>query len=118
MRRLLLLIFVLLLLVDLADDGFPGKVTVFSLSPLTCSVTSSDQYDPDIVDSWCEFSPTDSQGIRPQFQTQALIFSVLPILKIISPYHTDPEIRWIDEDDQNKILDQVRHPVYRAFSSS
>jgi integrase len=27
----------------------------------------------------------------------------------------DPEIRWIDEEDQNKVLDHVRHPVYRAF---
>jgi integrase len=27
----------------------------------------------------------------------------------------EPEIRWIDEEDQNKILEHVRHPVYRGF---
>jgi hypothetical protein len=89
MRRLLLFIFVLLLVVDLADDGFPGKAIFCNpVSPLSGSVASSHQSNVEQMDSWYEFPLIDSPGIFNHYQNQTLTCSSLNNLKRIGFYHT------------------------------
>jgi hypothetical protein len=89
MRRLLLLIFVLLLVVDLADDGFPGKARFVSpVSPISDSAASFPPYDLEQVDSWCELPLIDSLGIFNHYQSQTLTCRVLHNLKRITSCHT------------------------------
>jgi hypothetical protein len=89
MRRFLMLIFVLLLLVDLADDGFLGKARFVSpVSPLSGSVASSHQYAAEQVDSWCELPLRNSPGIFNHYQNQPISCSFLNNLKKISSWHT------------------------------
>jgi hypothetical protein len=89
MRRLIPAILVLLLLIDLADDGFPGKVRFVShVSPLSGSVASYLQYSVEQVDSHCEPPLPDSPGIFNHYQDQTVTCSFLNNLKKISFCHT------------------------------
>ena len=88
MRRLFLLIFVLFLVVDLADDGFPGKARfVSSLSPSAVSAVSSLHDNVDQVDSWCEPPLRVARGGSNYYQVRILTRNVQQILKKISSCH-------------------------------
>jgi hypothetical protein len=87
MRRLLLFIFVLLLVVDLADDGLPGKARFVSpVAPLSSSVGAFPLYDFEKVDSCCEFTLTDPSGISNHYENQTLPCRVQNNLKRIGSY--------------------------------
>jgi hypothetical protein len=89
MRRLLLLIFVLLLVVDFADDGFPGKARFFGpVSPISDSAVSVPPSDLEQVESWFELPLIDSLGIFNHYQSQTLTCRVLHNLKKVSSCHT------------------------------
>jgi hypothetical protein len=89
MRRLLLVLFVLLLLIDLGDDGFPGKVKFVSpLPPPEGSVVSSPHYGVEQVDSWGELPLRDSSEIINYCRYQELTCNVQQNLKMIISCHT------------------------------
>jgi hypothetical protein len=88
MRRLLLLIFVLRLLIDLGDDGFPGKARFVSpVSPSAGSVVSSLPYDVGQIDSWCELPLREARGIPNPYQDPRLTCNIRQILRKISSCH-------------------------------
>jgi hypothetical protein len=88
-RRLLIVIFVLLLLIDLGDDGFPGKARFVSpASPSAASVASSPYCGVEQVDSWCELPQKDLPGIFNHYHGQKLACNFRQILKKIGFCHT------------------------------
>ena len=85
MRRLLVLIFILLLVVDLADDGFPGKARFVSpVSPLSDSAASFSPSNLEQVDSWWEPPLIDPLGISNHYQSQTVTCRVQNNLKKVS----------------------------------
>jgi hypothetical protein len=85
MRRLFIAIFMLLLLIDLGDDGFIGKARFVSPgAPSAASVASSPYYGVEQVDSWRELPLKDLLGIFKHYQNQKLTCNVRQILKKIS----------------------------------
>jgi hypothetical protein len=73
MRRFLLVFLALILLIDLADDGFPGKARF--VSPASGSVASCSQYIVEQVDSWCGSPVPDALEIFSHYQNQTVTFS-------------------------------------------
>jgi hypothetical protein len=87
MRRLFTLIFALLLVVDLADDGFPGKARFVSpVSPFSDSVASFSPSNLEQLDSWCELPLIDPLGISEYYQSQTLTCRVQNNLKKITSF--------------------------------
>jgi hypothetical protein len=85
MRRFVLLIFVLLLLIDLGDDGSLGKARfVNPVSPSAGSSVSSPHCSMDQVDSWCGPPLRDVPDISHLYQGQRLTCNGRQILKKIS----------------------------------
>jgi hypothetical protein len=85
MWRFLLVFLALLLVVDLADDGFLGKARFVSpVSPFSDSVAPDPQYNVELVDSWCGLSLPDSLGIFYHYQSQTVTCRFLDNLKRIS----------------------------------
>jgi len=89
MRGFLLVFLVLLLLIDLAEDGFPGEARfVCPLSPLSGSVATCSQYTLEQADSWCEPSVPDSPEIFTHYQNQTVTVNFLNnFKKIIFCHH-------------------------------
>ncbi len=88
MKRLLLFILVLLLMIDLAEDGCLGKVKV-NLSGLSAKIcdTSSDHPDSGQTDFRLELASADLPGTPRLGDTQPLTLRVPPTLKIIHCCH-------------------------------
>jgi len=87
MRRFLLLIFALLLMLDLADDGCLGKAKFVSpLSPPPASADSSHKTKSGQGDFWLELPPADSRGNLNHFGTYSVKVSIQHDF-IIKYYH-------------------------------
>jgi hypothetical protein len=84
MRRMVLLILVLLLMFDLAEDGCLGKATFNLPHPSAkTSVTSSHHSDSGQVDFRHELATADVPGSPRHADTQPLTLRVQPTLQII-----------------------------------
>jgi|GEM_PF-2828583 hypothetical protein len=82
MQRLVLVLFVLLLLLDLVDDGFSGKVKCVSpASPLSDSLASCSPYSAEQVDSWCGPPVPEARAIFHHYQKQTVTFNFVNRLK-------------------------------------
>jgi hypothetical protein len=88
MKRMVLLILVLLLLVDLAEDGCLGKVNFYLPNPTAkTSVTSSDHPDSGQTDFRHEIASPDLPGSLHHGDSQPVTLRVLPTIQIIHCCH-------------------------------
>ena len=88
MKRVVLLILVLMLLIDLADDGCIGKANFYLPAPSTeISVTSCPYSDSGHTDFSYEFASTDFPESFKHGDTKPVTLRVLHILQIIHCCH-------------------------------
>jgi hypothetical protein len=88
MKRSLLLILALLLLMDLAEDGFLGKVNFYVPNPSAkTSIPASPQPDSGKTDFRHELASADLPGNPRQGDAQPVTLRVPTTLQIIHCYH-------------------------------
>jgi hypothetical protein len=88
MKRMVLVILVLLLMFDLAEDGCLGKATFDFYHPSAkTSVTTSDHPDSGQTDFQHELASIDLMGSPAHDDTQSVTLRVLPTLQIIHRCH-------------------------------
>ncbi len=88
MKRIMLFIFVLLLMIDLADDGFFGKVEFYLPYPSAkTSITPSLHPDSGQIDFRHEIASTDLSRSFRHGDVQPVTLRVLPTLQIMHCCH-------------------------------
>jgi hypothetical protein len=89
MKRGIVLIVLLLLLIDMGQDGCLGKAPLVPCDfSAHTSLTSPPQYEAGKVDSHHKLSLANSRGLSGWWQFQPLSLRVQPALKIITCCHT------------------------------
>ena len=89
MRCLLLHILIILLLIDLADDGFPGKVRFGASFLPSDSTVFSPQYYLEQVDYFCKLPIIKSIEISNHYQIQSIIIISLHNHSKSTPYYAN-----------------------------
>jgi hypothetical protein len=90
MQRVIVLMVMLLLLIDLGQDGCLGKaVLVPPDGSAGSSLTSSPQYEAGKADSHHKLSLANSRGLSGWWQCQPVSLRVQPALQIIIYCHTN-----------------------------